>query len=73
VETTPFAHPIVLAAGTHYVRFEHPGAAVERRTIEIVAGERLVLEVDMQLPAKPLEAEPDLLKPPPRDAGVRSP
>lgn len=72
-ETTPFAHPIVLAAGTHYVRLEHPGAPVERRTIEIVSGERLVLEVDMQLPTKPVEAEPDLLKPPPRDAGVRSP
>jgi eukaryotic-like serine/threonine-protein kinase len=73
VETTPFAHPIPLSAGTHYLRFEHPNAPVERRTIQIVAGERLVLDVEMQLPVKAVAAEPDLLRPPPRDAGPRSP
>jgi hypothetical protein len=73
VETTPFAHPIALAAGTHYVRFEHPNAPVERRTIQIVAGETLLLDVEMQLPIKPVVAEPDLLRPPRQDAGARSP
>src|SRR5690606_36507223 len=49
VATTPFAHPIPLEAGVHYVRLEHPNAPVERRTIELVAGETVLLDVKMDI------------------------
>ena len=51
VETTPFAHPIPLRAGTHYVRLEHPNAPVEKRTLHLSAGETLLLDVRMDVPA----------------------
>jgi serine/threonine-protein kinase len=73
VETTPFAHPIPLSPGTHYLRFEHPNAAAERRTIQIEPGQKLLVEVDMPLPLKQLPAEPDLLQAPKSDGGVPSP
>ena len=49
LETTPFAKPIPLSAGTHYVRLEHPRAPEERRTIHLVAGETIVLDVNMKV------------------------
>jgi len=48
-ETTPFATPIELAAGLHHVRLEHPSAPPERREIELRAGERVLLDVRMQI------------------------
>jgi eukaryotic-like serine/threonine-protein kinase len=50
-ETTPFARPIRLSPGTHYVRLEHPSAIAERRTITLAAGEAVLLEVDMKVVA----------------------
>jgi serine/threonine-protein kinase len=50
-ETTPFARPIRLSAGTHYVRLEHPNAVAERRTVAVAAGEAVLLEVDMKVVA----------------------
>jgi serine/threonine-protein kinase len=50
-ETTPFARPIRLSAGTHYVRLEHPNAVAERRTVSVTAGEAVLLEVDMKVVA----------------------
>jgi serine/threonine-protein kinase len=51
-ETTPFARPIRLSPGTHYVRLEHPNAAsAERRTVSVTAGEAVLLEVDMKVVA----------------------
>ncbi len=47
VDTTPFARSIVLAPGTHYVRLEHPNAPTERRTIHLVPGETVLLDVKM--------------------------
>ena len=49
VDTTPFARAIPLRAGTHYVRFEHPNAPTERRTITLVAGETVLLDVKMRV------------------------
>lgn len=49
VATTPFAQPIPLEAGVHYVRLEHPNAPVERRTIELVPGETVLLDVKMEI------------------------
>jgi serine/threonine-protein kinase len=58
VATTPFASPIPLSAGTHHVRLEHPNAPVERRTVELTAGETLLLDVKMGVPfAEPLPSE----------------
>jgi serine/threonine-protein kinase len=48
-ETTPFARPIRLSPGTHYVRLEHPNAVPERRTVSMAAGEAVLLEVDMKV------------------------
>lgn len=72
VATTPFAAPIPLRPGVHYVRFEHPKAQTEQRTIEVSAGQHIALEVAMALPDLPEELEPDLTRAPP-DAGDRSP
>jgi hypothetical protein len=49
VDTTPFARPIPLRAGTHYVRLEHPDAPTERRTVRLVPGETALLDVKMRL------------------------
>ena len=51
VEITPFARPIPLSAGSHYVRLEHPNAAIERRVIELTPGETLVLDVTLKVSA----------------------
>jgi eukaryotic-like serine/threonine-protein kinase len=51
VEITPFARPIPLSAGSHYVRLEHPNAPVERRTIELTPGETLLLDVTLKVSA----------------------
>jgi hypothetical protein len=53
VEITPFARPIPLSAGSHYVRLEHPNAPVERRTIELTPGETLLLDVTLKVSAPP--------------------
>lgn len=47
LETTPFARPIPLPPGTHYVTLRHPNAQDERRVIRISPGESVLLEVRM--------------------------
>ncbi len=49
VETTPFARPIPLRPGIHYVALVHPKAPVERRTAEIVSGETNTFDVVMSV------------------------
>ena len=49
VETTPFARPIPLPAGTHYVTLTHPDAPPEKRTVTIRVGEQTTLDVAMVL------------------------
>jgi serine/threonine-protein kinase len=52
VETTPFARPIPLSGGRHWVTLSHPDApAPVERTIEIVPGETVSLEVTLDLAA----------------------
>lgn len=72
VATTPFAAPIPLRPGVHYVRFEHPKAKTEQRTLDVSPGQRITLDIEMELPAPAVELEADLTRPPP-DAGDRSP
>ena len=64
VDTTPFARPIPLSAGSHYVRLEHPNAPVERRAIELTPGETLLLDVTLKVSAP---------KPRPSAAGALDP
>lgn len=47
VEVTPFARPIPLAAGTHYVTLVNPRAVAERRTVSIAPGETRTIDVVM--------------------------
>jgi eukaryotic-like serine/threonine-protein kinase len=50
-ETTPFARPLRLSPGTHYIRLEHPNAPPERRTVSMAVHESVLLEVDMKVVA----------------------
>jgi serine/threonine-protein kinase len=61
VDTTPFARPIPLSPGRHYVRLEHPEAPTERRTIELGPSESILLDVQMSVrgaPPQPSAAAP---------------
>jgi hypothetical protein len=70
VETTPFAHPIPLAAGTHFVRLEHPNAPTERRTIQLAPNETVTLDVTLSVPAA---AAPSVAPDPEPSASVGPP
>jgi eukaryotic-like serine/threonine-protein kinase len=66
LETTPFARPIPLSAGTHYVRLEHPFAPTERRTVELLPGETILLDVTLKVrrpsgepPPSPVASTPE--------------
>jgi hypothetical protein len=54
VDTTPFARPIPLSPGTHYIKLTHPQAPEERRDITLSPGETLVLDVNMKVPTSAL-------------------
>ncbi|HET9958390.1 MAG TPA: serine/threonine-protein kinase [Polyangiaceae bacterium] len=62
VDTTPFAKPIPLGSGTHYVRFEHPNAPVERRTVHLAPGETLLLDVSMKVVPAAVASERPLVR-----------
>ena len=49
VDVTPFARPIPLASGTHYVTLTHPTAPVEKRQITINPGETTFIDVTMHV------------------------
>ena len=71
VDTTPFARAIPLRPGTHYVRLEHPNAPTERRTIRLVPGETVLLDVKMKIDKAALARAATEKKP--TDAGVDAP
>lgn len=74
IDTTPFARPIPLSPGTHYVRLEHPSAATERRTIRLVPGETILLDVKMNVDTgKPANSANDSELEPPVDAASDAP
>ena len=60
VDTTPFARPIPLSPGVHYVRLEHPSAPIERRTVRLSPGETVLLDVKMDVSRARASAEPAL-------------
>jgi eukaryotic-like serine/threonine-protein kinase len=47
IDVTPFARPIPLAAGTHYVTLKHPAAGDERRVVKVTPGETIMLDITM--------------------------
>jgi serine/threonine-protein kinase len=62
IDVTPFARGLPLPPGTHYITLVHPNAPVEKRTIEVVAGETRTIDVVMAVPdlAPKGDAGPDL-------------
>lgn len=49
VETTPIARPIVLSPGRHEIILRHPRAPDERRLLDLEAGERITVDVEMSV------------------------
>ena len=70
VDVTPFARPIALPEGIHYVTLVHPSAPIEKRTVTIVRGETRTIDAVMTVPqlapaedAVPQEASADKASP----------
>jgi hypothetical protein len=68
LETTPFATPLRLAPGEHFVRLEHPNAPAEQRRVALAPGQRVVLEVRMLVDRTASDAGAGSFEP---DAGTR--
>jgi len=51
IDTTPFARPIPLSPGTHYVTLMHPNAPMQKRSVTISSGETALLDATMDLSA----------------------
>ena len=49
VEVTPVARPIPIDPGKHYVTFRHPYAPDEKRSVKVVAGQTVLLDVTMRV------------------------
>jgi serine/threonine-protein kinase len=49
VETTPVARPIPVEPGKRFVTFKHPAAPEEKRTVKVVAGQTVVLDITMRV------------------------
>ncbi|MGH7270474.1 MAG: hypothetical protein ACREJ3_08585, partial [Polyangiaceae bacterium] len=52
VDVTPFARAIPLTHGVHYVTLVHPNAPIEKRTIDLAAGETKTIDVVMKVPQR---------------------
>ncbi len=55
VDVTPVGRPIEVQPGAHKVLFKHPNAPDELRSIEIIAGQTILLDVTMKV-VRPPEA-----------------
>ncbi len=55
VDVTPIGFPIEVTPGPHVVVFKHPNAPDETRSIDIVAGQTILLDVEMRI-ERPLDA-----------------
>jgi hypothetical protein len=58
-ETTPFAAPILLSAGSHRVVLKHPAAPVVERSVDVVSGEATRLHVELSVRGWPPQREGD--------------
>jgi serine/threonine-protein kinase len=59
VDVTPFARAVPLPAGIHYVTLVHPNTPSEKRTVTIVSGETLTIDVVMNIVPDEPDAGPD--------------
>jgi serine/threonine-protein kinase len=65
IDVTPFARPIPLSGGTHYVTLKHPKASDERRVVKVSPGETVMLDVTMNVKGMaPADAGADRRAPP---------
>jgi len=55
IDVTPVGYPIDVTPGTHVVIFRHPAAPDEVRKVELIAGETVLVDVEMSVvfPPKP--------------------
>jgi serine/threonine-protein kinase len=53
LDVTPIARPIAVTPGRHSVVFKHPNAPDETRAVEIVAGQTILLDVEMRVVRPP--------------------
>jgi len=49
LDTTPIGRPIWVSPGKHFVTFKHPNAPDEQRSIKVVAGQTVFLDVTMRI------------------------
>ena len=55
VDVTPIGRPIEMNPGPHTIVFKHPNAATQTRNIDFVAGQTILLDIDMQV-VRPVDA-----------------
>jgi serine/threonine-protein kinase len=48
-DVTPIGKPLAVSPGRHFITFRHPNAPDEQRTIKIVAGQTVFLDVSMHV------------------------
>jgi eukaryotic-like serine/threonine-protein kinase len=66
VDVTPIGRPMEVNPGRHTVMFRHPHAPDESRTIEIIAGQTILLDVVMKVQRPAADADASV----PLDAGA---
>ncbi len=49
IDTTPMARLIPVAPGRHFVTFTHPNAPEEKRTVNVVTGQTVLVDVTMRI------------------------
>jgi len=66
VDVTPIGQPLEVAPGRHTVVFKHPQAPPVQRDVEVIAGQTLLLDVELAV------VRPDAGPPPPAPSGSTS-
>jgi serine/threonine-protein kinase len=64
IDVTPIGRPIPVTAGRHYVSFRHPAAPDEQRSVRVVAGQTVFLDVGMRIDRGDAGAPADAGAPP---------
>jgi serine/threonine-protein kinase len=60
IDTTPIGRPIEVTPGRHYVTLKHPHASDEERTIDVLPGQSVTVDVLMQVTPPPTDAGADV-------------
>ncbi|MFO0587007.1 MAG: serine/threonine-protein kinase [Polyangiaceae bacterium] len=59
IDTTPMARLIPVAPGRHFVTFTHPNAPEEKRTVNVVTNQTVLVDVTMRVERPHKDAGPD--------------